>query len=202
MVAGGCGRLHSAMQHALLLRRAIVALLALLTAAGAFAAGEFEYAPQFAAPTYGAAIMPLDIGLAGNNNSFTMLLPAADVRVSAGSNVTDRDGFWHGYEAGGLFFFQPTAVGFDVPVVGEVGFTDTYNGSDGTPYSASYDVDTSIDIQYVYLLAKYGYRLDIGFKLFGISAGAEVGIGARVVDGHIRRDTSGVGGDDNYGRVE
>ena len=63
-------------------------------------------------------------------------------------------------------------------------------------------METGIDVQYVYLLAKYGYRLDIGFAFFGISAGAEVGIGARVVDGHIRMETSGVGGDDNFGQVE
>ena len=117
-----------------------VAVVASIAASGAFAAGEFEYEPQFAAPTYGVALMPLDIGLSRGQDQFTLLLPAADVRVAAGSKVTDRGGFWHGYEAGGMFFFQPTAVGFEVPEIGNVGgvaFTDTYSGNDGTAYSAT-----------------------------------------------------------------
>ena len=180
----------------------LVGLLVLGAAAG-FAEGDFEYEPRFAAPTYGAAIMPLNIRLDGSQDGgFTMLLPGVDMRVAAGNNVSQGGGFWSGYEAGAMFFFQPAAVNFEFPAIGEVGFSDTYSGNDGADYSVGYDVETSIDINYVYLLAKYGYRLDIGFKYLGVGVGAEVGLGGRLVDGRIRMETSGVGGDDNYGQVE
>ena len=67
---------------------------------------------------------------------------------------------------------------------GDTEFEDTYNGL--TSGSVTYNVVNSDSfIGTVFVLAKYGYRLDLGVKLFGISLGWEMGIGARIASGNF-----------------
>jgi len=88
-------------------------------------------------------------------------------------------GFYTGLETGALMFFIPP--------------DDQLSSMDGIELSSDLFIGT------VFLLAKYGYRMDVGFKLFGLSLGWEMGIGARIASGYYE-----LSGDDgtNSGSIE
>ncbi len=158
----------------------ILAFAVLFSIAGAYLfAGDAEtsdWKQGVASTTYGIVLLPVTI-TDGKNNSQTVYLPGADVRLFTGKNITKRGGFYTGVETGALVFPLPL-------------------NDQLTPMKSSSDTDVTLStdqfIASVFVLAKYGYRLDLGFKFFGISLGAEAGIGARIASGFF--DLSGADG--------
>lgn len=95
-------------------------------------------------------------------------------------------GFFAGVEVGTLFFFTPEDA---------ASFEDTY----GAP-AYDYTVEMDAILANVFLLAKYGYRLDLGISLMGISLGAEMGIGACIAQGglDLKTEIGGYYGSNSY----
>ena len=100
----------------------------------------------------------------------TIALPGIDLRLFRGVNVSKRGGFFAGVEVGTLFFVTPEDAS---------SFTDTYPGVN------EYTVEIETVMSMVFLMAKYGYRLDLGISLMGVSLGWELGIGARMAQGYM-----------------
>jgi hypothetical protein len=133
---------------------------------------------NFASTTYGMAFMPVKFEGLDNSSSNTILMPGIDIRLFNGKNITKRGGFYSGTEVGVLIFFSS-----------DTGFQDTYNGA--TTGTVTYDIINSDSfIGTVFVLGKYGYRLDLGVKLFGISLGWEMGMGVRIAVGNYDYKTS------------
>lgn len=147
----------------------VILILLTLVLAGAFAEdkGAFDWKPAIASTTYGLVFMPVTISNA-NGDTQQVFLTGMDVRVFNGKNITKRGGFYTGVETGALIF--------PLPLDGQLSSMKS---------NTSTDVSLTTDqfLASVFLMAKYGYRLDLGFKLFGISLGAEAGIGARIASG-------------------
>lgn len=158
----------------------ILAFAVLFCLAGAYLfagdAGTSDWKQGVASTTYGIVLLPVTITDA-KNNSQTVYLPGVDVRLFTGKNITKRGGFYTGVETGALVFPLPL-------------------NDQLTPMKSSSDTDVTLStdqfIASVFVLAKYGYRLDLGFKFFGISLGAEAGIGARIASGFF--DLTGTDG--------
>ena len=100
-------------------------------------------------------------------------------------NVSKRGGFFAGTEVGTLFFFTPED---------NSSFTDNYPGVE------EYTVNIDTIMAMVFIMAKYGYRMDIGLALAGVSVGAEMGIGARLAQGYMGLDLHLDDGAGNEGR--
>jgi hypothetical protein len=148
-----------------------------------------------ASPTYGLAFMPMSISGEGEGFCGEFWIPGIDLRIFNGTNVSKRGGFYTGVEAGMLFFFPMDEE--------SMSFSDTIDGTDETPAAQVYPYTVSMDYMaaQVFLLAKYGYRIDLGFKFLGISLGAELGIGASIGAGHMSFQSTidGVYGDAGFG---
>jgi len=129
--------------------------------------GASVWKPGVASNTYGIVLLPITITDA-KGNSQTVYLPGVDIRLFTGKNVTKRGGFYTGVETGALVF----PLSLDDQLSSMTSSSDTQVSLSTDQFIAS-----------VFLLAKYGYRLDLGFKFFGISLGAEAGIGARIASG-------------------
>lgn len=147
----------------------VILILLTLALAGVFAEdkGAFDWKPAIASTTYGLVFMPVTIS--GENGEYQQVfLPGLDVRVFNGKNITKRGGFYTGIETGALIF--PLSL-------------DDQLSSMKSNTATDLTLTTDQFLASVFLMAKYGYRLDLGFKLFGISLGAEAGIGARIASG-------------------
>jgi len=157
----------------------ILVLVAYNLAAQDSVSGQWKQA--YASPTYGLAILPITIE--GENEGFedTLFMPAIDLRISTGINAAKRGGFYTGVEVGTILLI-PGGPG------SATSFSDTY--TDEASNSYSYDVAIDCGTGIVYLLSKYGYRLDIGISVVGMSVGAELGIGARLASGGIDLSTT------------
>lgn len=135
--------------------------------------GAWVWKDNFASTTYGVALMPVEFNNNDTDVSNTIIMPGIDIRLFNGKNVTKRGGFYTGTEIGLIMFFG-----------GDAEFEDTYYGT--TAGSVTYNIVNSDSfIGTVFVLAKYGYRLDLGVKLFGVSLGWEMGIGARIASGNF-----------------
>jgi len=132
----------------------------------------WDWKDNFASTTYGVALMPVEFNYGDTGSTNTILLSGIDIRLFNGKNITKKGGFYTGTEVGVLMFFS-----------GDAEFQDTLDGTSAG--SVTYTI-TNRDafIGTVFLMAKYGYRLDLGVKLFGISLGCEMGIGARIASGN------------------
>lgn len=127
---------------------------------------------NFASTTYGVAFMPVEFYNENMDTSNTVTMTGIDIRLFNGKNITNRGGFYTGTEIGLIMFFS-----------GDEEFEDSYtDGTDTVEYTI---VNSDSFIGTVFLMAKYGYRLDLGLKLFGISLGWEMGIGARIASGNF-----------------
>jgi hypothetical protein len=125
---------------------------------------------NFASPTYGLALFKarLEGGWYGQPDAIPdeqreFPATAMDFRIFRGVNVSKRGGFYTGIEAGVLFLSPFAEITFDEPTIGEMHLT--YNGG------------------LVFLMAKYGIRMDIGLAIFGVSLGAEMGMGGTLFAG-------------------
>ncbi len=134
-----------------------------------------EWKQELASPTYGLAFMGLDI-YSRDEEGYTELvwLPGIDLRLFRGVNVAKRGGFFAGAEVGTLFFLTPEKAS---------SFTDNYPGVE------EYTVNIDTIMAMVFLMAKYGYRLELGMALGGVSVGWEMGIGARLAQGYLGLET-------------
>jgi hypothetical protein len=134
----------------------------------------WDWKDNFASTTYGIALMPVNFEGAGTNTGNSIYLPGIDIRLFNGKNITKKGGFYTGTEVGLIMFFS-----------GDGEFQATYT-DDLAGDSVNYNVLNSDSfIATVFVLAKYGYRLDLGVKLFGVSLGWEMGIGARIASGNF-----------------
>lgn len=149
----------------------ILLLAVFFSIAGGFIfAGDTDasvWKPGVASTTYGIVLLPINI-TDGKGTTQTVYLPGADIRLFTGKNVTKRGGFYTGVETGALVF----PLSLDDQLSSMTSSSDTQVSLSTDQFIAS-----------VFLLAKYGYRIDLGFKFFGISLGAEAGIGARIASG-------------------
>lgn len=178
-------------------RAILTPLLAVAMAGGLFAL-DAQQAPadwlgnweqRVAAPSYGLAMALWTVQTNQGNAGATsrLLIPGADVRIFNGANATQGGGFFTGVEVGATAFFNVDKNN----KLNNTSFEGKYPGNGGTPgtnyYAApfTYKVDVEGSLGMVYALAKYGYRLDLGFDLIGLSVGAELGMGARLAQGGL-----------------
>ncbi len=162
-------------------RLAVFSIMFCLMISGIYAddTGASTWKQGVASTTYGVALLPINVSYINENGiSFedTIFLPGLDIRLFTGKNVAKRGGFFTGIETGALMFFLPP--------------DDQLSGVDDIKVSSDLFIGT------VFMLAKYGYRMDLGFKLFGLSLGWEMGIGARIASGYyelsgVRDETGG-----------
>ena len=140
-----------------------------------------QWKQRYASPTYGLTVFPVTVEGESAGYEDTLFLPAIDLRISTGTNAARRGGFYTGVEVGSLLLL-PGGPG------SSASFSDSYadEASETYPYDVSLDYGAGV----VFLLSKYGYRLDIGFSAVGMSVGAELGIGARLVSGSIDLKTT------------
>ncbi|MCK5201922.1 MAG: hypothetical protein KAR21_26395 [Spirochaetales bacterium] len=144
--------------------------------------GAWDWKDNAASTTYGVAFMPVDFYNANKDTSNTVMMTGIDIRLFNGKNITTRGGFYTGTEVGVIMFFS-----------GDAEFEDSY--SDGTNTVNYNIVNSDSFIGTVFVLAKYGYRLDLGVKLFGLSLGWEMGMGARIASGNFDFSAN-IGGED------
>jgi hypothetical protein len=154
------------------MKRAVPAALlltVLMVLAGPLAAQEESaydvegWKRRVASPTYGIAVgflVPSD----DSGELDPVPMPGLELRIFNGMNVAKRGGFYTGYEVGTFFF-------------GTKSDTLTLNAG-GQVYLEGMAAT-------VFLLSKYGYRLDLGLKAAGLSVGAELGIGGQMNIGGI-----------------
>ncbi len=128
-----------------------------------------QWKRNFASPTIGVTLFRAKL-----DDRYMMNVPedkidfpatAAEIRIFKGVNVSKRGGFYTGVETG-LFFFQN---------INEITFPEDEIGEMKLNYQGGL----------VFLMAKFGLRLDIGIALFGISAGGEIGIGGTMFSGEF-----------------
>ncbi len=144
---------------------------------------------RFASPTYGLIFAPTEIEVVteGDDIEETIFIPGFELRIFNGINVAKRGGFYTGYEVGATFLFYS---GGD-----EYSINPSWVGGGGQdPYSVSiYEIFCGT----IFLMSKYGYRIDLGTAAGGLSFGPEVGIGALMGGGSVdiyndaEDDTSG-----------
>jgi len=135
-----------------------------------------KWGQSFASPSYGVAVMFVT---PGDRDDFSRVMEAIpivgiDLRIFNGTNVAKRGGFFIGYEVGAHFFPTP-----------EEGTSISENFKDSGSNEINYTVDMNYTMSQVFLLSKYGYRLDIGFALIGLSVGIDIGIGAKLSTGNF-----------------
>jgi hypothetical protein len=170
------------------MKRGLLLLALWATAVSGFAL-EAQQAPEdwlgnweqrVATPTYGLAL--LMVTARTNNGNYVqkpIYMPGMDFRIFNGTNASKGGGFYTGVEVGATTFLSAVDENFSAP---KLTFHREQMGA--TP---AFDYDVSIEggLGMVYALAKYGYRLDLGFDLIGISIGAELGLGARIAAGEL-----------------
>lgn len=154
---------------------AFFSIMLCLMITGLFAddTGAFTWKQGVASTTYGVALLPINVSYineGGTSFEDTIMLPGLDIRLFTGKNIAKRGGFFTGIETGALMFFLPP--------------------DDQLSWVDDIKVSSDLFIGTVFMLAKYGYRMDVGFKLFGLSLGWEMGIGARIASGYY--ELSGV----------
>jgi hypothetical protein len=140
---------------------------------------------NFLSPAYGVALFRAEIrqrGIPGVISSFVdeeILVTAADLRVFRGVNVSKRNGFYTGVEAG-AFIFLPVAHSFsDDVTVEDPGYPPVPPGWVSGPF----DFKAAPYGGLFFLMAKYGLRTDVGKQNKGIGAGLELGAGGSIYTG-------------------
>jgi hypothetical protein len=149
-----------------------------------------QWKKNFWSPSFGVVLYKARIehhsaeGVTSNlaDNEKEYYTPALDLRIFRGINITKSAGFFWGLEAGAAVFL-PCEESFDADV--------TVNDTVG-PYTGSYNnvLDSGIDTfnvtfygGTVFLMLKYGYRLEFGSPKLGFSAGLHLGTGASLFSG-------------------
>jgi hypothetical protein len=162
-------------------KKLIVTMLLVLMASSPMVFGDEEggllgeWKQNLASPTYGIALTAIEIQSCDEDGySETIWLPGIDLRLFRGVNVAKRGGFFAGVEVGTLFFFTPEDA---------ASFEDSIPNETPPGGTTDYTVEMNLVMANVFLLAKYGYRLDLGIALGGISVGWEMGIGACIAQG-------------------
>jgi hypothetical protein len=131
-----------------------------------------DWKQSFASPSYGVSALLVHIADEDGRHITPEegeAIGGIDLRLAQGVNVARRGGFFVGYEIGTmLFMVEP----------GQFTFTDEWLG-------VEYEVAPEMTLGMVYLMAKYGLRLDLGVGIAGVSVGAEIGLGARMASGML-----------------
>ena len=130
-----------------------------------------QWKRNFASPTYGVTLFKgrLEGGWYNWENAIpdedrNFPATAMEFRIFRGVNVSKRGGFYTGVETGVLFLAPFADISFYEPTMGE-------------------DMHLEYTGGLVFLMAKYGLRLDIGLAIFGVSLGAELGMGGTLFAG-------------------
>jgi hypothetical protein len=139
---------------------------------------------NYASPTYGVAIFSARVknkGIPSTSGTFQegeFNVPALDIRIMKGTNVSKRGGFYTGVEVGAIIL---------IPASDEVFFDDVVvDDPTDSPYPDAYTFNVEVFGGSVFIMMKYGLRIDLGPSLFGLSAGFELGAGASLQAGGYR----------------
>lgn len=124
---------------------------------------------RVASPTYGIVIGFLTMDDWDGNEFDTLAIPGFELRIFNGTNVGKRGGFFVGYEVGTIFFVKDDFDTYTLPI--GAGTVDM--------------IPNEFFAGTLFLLSKYGYRLDLGLKAAGLSVGVEAGMGLQVSMGGI-----------------
>jgi len=124
---------------------------------------------RVASPTYGLVVGFLTIKDWDGNEFDTLAIPGIELRIFNGTNVAKRGGFFVGYEVGTIFFVKDDFDTYTLPTSGPPVDLTPNEFFAGT----------------LFLLSKYGYRLDLGIEAAGLSLGVEAGMGLQVSMGGI-----------------
>lgn len=111
------------------------------------------------------------------------IVPAVDLRIFRGVNVSKRGGFYTGIETGVLIFAAPGEV--------NMFYDEPYYWPDVGFYTTGLDFGAKMEGGLVFLMAKYGLRMDVGIALIGASFGLEAGAEASLFSGCYRFFTGG-----------
>jgi hypothetical protein len=109
-----------------------------------------------------------------------ILLQGIDMRFFIGKNVTTRGGFYSGIESGIFAYFSGLLPGAS-------SFSDSATVDDN-PYGiwpVVYEARVKVDGAFVFLMGKYGLRIDTGSPLYGLSFGVEMGVGGGIRSGGV-----------------
>jgi len=122
---------------------------------------------RVASPTYGLVVGFLTMSDWDGNEIDQVAIPGIELRIFNGTNVAKRGGFFVGYEVGTIFFVKDDF--------------DTYSFDSGTIELTPNEFFAGT----LFLLSKYGYRLDLGIEAAGLSLGVEAGMGLQLSMGGI-----------------
>jgi len=151
---------------------------AFLVLPGVFAQdGDYEvdgWKMRFASPTYGVSLATLVLTYPENDQydeaEESLVVPGIELRIYNGINVAPRGGFYTGYEVGATFY-----------TLGESDSYSVYQG--GTTYQDYHISDLFCGM--IFVMSKYGYRVDLGTDEGGMSIGPQIGIGVAMGGGSV-----------------
>lgn len=132
-----------------------------------------QWKRDFAAPSYGIALFTARVEGPGMMGDESFRVPAIDLRIMRGINVSKRGGFFVGIETGVLVFMN---LGDGAQFSASPNYWPT-----NTPYNLNFGA--TMDGGLVFLMSRYGLRLDLGVSLIGISLGLDLGAGASLFSG-------------------
>ncbi|MFP4492043.1 MAG: hypothetical protein ACLFNZ_11250 [Spirochaetaceae bacterium] len=160
--------------------------------------GDYEvegWKKRFASPTYGVAIAPMYIEYTDKNNevqSDDVIVPGVQLRILQGMNVSKRGGFYTAYELGMMLYYLDNS---DIYQIKNIDFT---------PHGAKLE---DLTFAMMFVMSKYGYRIDLGTEAGGLSLGPVIGLGfmgggGDVTIKDIGEDHDGEGDDTESGGSE
>jgi hypothetical protein len=139
--------------------------------------GDYEvdgWKMRFASPTYGVSLATLVLTYPENDQydeaEETLVVPGFEVRIYNGINVAPRGGFYTGYEVGATFYTLGESYSYSV-----------FQG--GTTYQDYHISDLFCGM--IFVMSKYGYRVDLGTDEGGMSIGPQIGIGVAMGGGSV-----------------
>jgi hypothetical protein len=162
------------------MRKSLTILLVVAVAALAGAQAENggllnPWKQDFLSCTCGLALLPVAVSGDSGGANETFFIPALDLRMLRGGNVTRRHGFWTGVELGAVLFFAPLDAD-------RRSFSDLYADAGG---SYAYTVTPDYSAAMAFLMAKCGTRVGMRLLAGRVDFGAEIGVGARMLHGYF-----------------
>jgi hypothetical protein len=136
-----------------------------------------QWKRNFTAPSYGVSLIRFKVEQKQSANIVSdfggedFFVPAMDLRIFRGVNISKRGGFYTGVEVGVLVLLGGSETLFDSITLTDPEVPGPFD------YFFDYDIEIEPHGESIFLMARYGYRADVGKALMGFSVGFDIGFG-------------------------